>query len=108
VGVPTSTPVTPPLDSSPRELLEGRRIIEPPTAHACAWRIDPPDVRRLAALIDDAERMSAEPGDDLHPFVLWDPVAECDLWSGCQAVSASASWLKWDVRVQVLARQSVG
>ena len=70
VGVPASTPVTPPLDSSPRELLEVRRMIEPPAAHACAWRIEPGDVRRLTALIDDAELMSAAPpGDDLHPFV---------------------------------------
>jgi DNA-binding FadR family transcriptional regulator len=70
VGVPASTPVSPPLDSSPRELLEVRRIIEPSAAHACAWRIEPQDVRRLATLIDDAERVSAEPpGDDLHPFV---------------------------------------
>lgn len=70
VGVPASTPVTPPFDSSPRELLEVRRIIEPPAAHACAWRIEPRDVRRLAALIDDAERISAEPpSDGLRPFV---------------------------------------
>jgi GntR family uxuAB operon transcriptional repressor len=70
VGVPASTPVTPPLDSSPRELLDVRRIIEPPTAYACAWRVEPQDVRRLATLIDDAERLSAEPpGDGLHSFV---------------------------------------
>jgi DNA-binding FadR family transcriptional regulator len=70
VGVPASTPVTPGLDSSPRDLLEVRRVIEPHAAQVCAWRIEPPDVRRLAALIDDAERVSAAPpGDDLHPFV---------------------------------------
>lgn len=70
VGVPSGAPVTTPLDSSPRELLEVRRIIEPPAAHACAWRIEPHDVRRISALIDEAERLSAEPpGEGLHPFV---------------------------------------
>jgi GntR family uxuAB operon transcriptional repressor len=70
VGVPAALPVTPPLDSSPRELIEVRRIIEPPAAHACAWRIEAPDVRRLAALIDEAERISAgPPGDSLDSFV---------------------------------------
>lgn len=70
VGVPAVVPVTSPFDSSPRDLLEVRRIIEPPAVHACAWRIGPQDVRRLAALIDDAERMSAEPpSDGLTPFV---------------------------------------
>lgn len=70
VGVPSVTPVTPPLDSSPRDLLEVRRIIEPPAVHACAWRIEPHDVRRIAALIDEAERLSASlPGEGLHPFV---------------------------------------
>lgn len=69
VGVPTGTSPAP-LDSSPRELLEVRRIVEPPAAHACAWRIRPDDVRRLEALIDDAERVSADPpAGELHPFV---------------------------------------
>jgi GntR family uxuAB operon transcriptional repressor len=70
VGVPASMPVTPPIDFSPRELLEVRRIVEPPAAHACAWRIEAGDVRRLAALIGDAERMSADPpSDGLDSFV---------------------------------------
>lgn len=70
VGVPANTPVAPPLDSSPRDLLAVRRIIEPPAAHECAWRVSPGDVRRLAALIDEAERMSADlPEDGLQAFV---------------------------------------
>jgi DNA-binding FadR family transcriptional regulator len=70
VGVPAAASVAQAFDSSPRELLEVRRIIEPPAVHACAWRVGAHDVRRLAALIDDAERMSADPpGDGLHPFV---------------------------------------
>lgn len=70
VGVPASMPVTPAIDSSPRELLEVRRIVEPPAAHACAWRIEAGDVRRLAALIGDAERMAADPpGAGMDSFV---------------------------------------
>jgi DNA-binding FadR family transcriptional regulator len=70
VGVPSAALVAPPLDSSPRDLLEVRRIIDPPAVHASAWRIEPPDVRRLAALIDEAERLSDDPpGEGLHPFV---------------------------------------
>ncbi len=70
VGVPASTPVTPALDSSPRDLLEARRIVEPPVAQLSAWRIGPHDAGRLAALIDEAEQLSAAPpGDGLDPFV---------------------------------------
>ena len=68
VGVPA--PVSPALDSSPRELLAVRRIVEPPAAHACAWRIQPDEVLRLAELIDEAERISDDlPEDGMHPFV---------------------------------------
>jgi DNA-binding FadR family transcriptional regulator len=70
VGVPARTPVAPPLDSSPHDLLEARRIVEPPAAQLSAWRIGPQDVQRLAVLIDEAENMSAVPPDGcLHPFV---------------------------------------
>lgn len=58
------------LDSSPRDLIEARRIIEPQVARTCAWRIRPGDVRRLELLVDDAERMSADPPPEgLDPFV---------------------------------------
>lgn len=70
VGVPGGAQVTPPFDSSPRDLVEVRRIIEPPATHACAWRVNQADIQRLATLIDEAERMSADPpADGLLPFV---------------------------------------
>jgi hypothetical protein len=54
----------------------------------------PPVPGEVRALVEQLARQNPVPCQNLQ-----DPVAECDLWSGCQAVSASASWLKWDVRV---------
>jgi DNA-binding FadR family transcriptional regulator len=69
-GLSPSTPVTPRLDSSPRDLLEARRIVEPPAAQQSAWRIAGRDVQRLAVLIDEAENLSAAlPDGSPHAFV---------------------------------------
>lgn len=59
MGVFTGAQPVPPGDSSPRELLEARQIIEPSAARLAAQRVSPKDLRRLAALIDDAETTSA-------------------------------------------------
>lgn len=55
-------PVAPLIDSSPRQLLEARQIIEPSVVGLCAKHTYGDDVRRLERLIDDAEGESESPG----------------------------------------------
>lgn len=56
MGVHTGTVVPPTADSSPRELLAVRQIIEPSVARLCASQMRTSDVRRLERLVDDAAR----------------------------------------------------
>jgi DNA-binding FadR family transcriptional regulator len=59
-----------PLDASPRELLEVRRIVEPPAAQMCARRLGPGELRGLYALVDEAERIGVtETADGFDRFV---------------------------------------
>jgi DNA-binding FadR family transcriptional regulator len=58
LGVHSGHTVAPPADSSPRELLEVRQIIEPTVVQLCAQRIRRGDISRLVSLVDDAERES--------------------------------------------------
>ena len=68
--LPASMSPAPPLDASPRELLEVRRIVEPPAAQMCARRLGPGELRGLYALVDDAERISGgEARDGFDRFV---------------------------------------
>ena len=69
MGVPTASSPATPLDSSPRDLLAVRRIIEPSIAHACAWLIRPAELRALETLVADAEDASAAAEDNLDRFV---------------------------------------
>jgi GntR family transcriptional repressor for pyruvate dehydrogenase complex len=64
LGVPSANLVAPPVDSSPRELLHARQIIEPAVVQLCSLRIRPADVERLERLVDEAqaESESGEPG----------------------------------------------
>ena len=64
LGVPSANSVVPPVDSSPRELLHARQIIEPAVVQLCSLRIRTADVERLERLIDEAqaESDSAQPG----------------------------------------------
>lgn len=64
LGVPSANLVAPPVDSSPRELLHARQIIEPAVVQLCSMRIRAADVERLERLVDEAqaESESAEPG----------------------------------------------
>jgi DNA-binding FadR family transcriptional regulator len=64
LGVPSANSVAPPVDSSPRELLHARQIIEPAVVQLCSMRIRAADVKRLERLVDEAqaESESAEPG----------------------------------------------
>ena len=61
LGGRSGTLVAPPADSSPRQLLEVRQIIEPSVARLCAQRARKADIARLEQLIDDAGRES-DPG----------------------------------------------
>ena len=58
LGVPSANLVAPPVDSSPRELLHARQIIEPAVVHLCSLRIRPADVERLERLVDEAQAES--------------------------------------------------
>jgi DNA-binding FadR family transcriptional regulator len=58
MGVHPGLVVTPPAQSSPRELLEVRQIIEPSVARQCARNMHGDDLRRLKQLVDDAARES--------------------------------------------------
>jgi len=64
LGVPSANFVGPPVDSSPRELLHARQIIEPAVVQLCSMRIRADDVERLERLVDEAqaESESAAPG----------------------------------------------
>jgi DNA-binding FadR family transcriptional regulator len=64
LGVPSANSVAPPVDSSPRELLHARQIIEPAVVQLCSMRIRAADVVRLERLVDEAqaESESGEPG----------------------------------------------
>lgn len=53
-GTVPNTAVGPVRDSSPRELLEVRQILEPAMARLCARHAGAGDVRRVAQLIEDA------------------------------------------------------
>jgi GntR family uxuAB operon transcriptional repressor len=65
LGVHSGNAVAPPADSSPRQLLEVRQIIEPSVARLCAERARKADIRRLEQMIDDAGRES-KPGTPGH------------------------------------------
>lgn len=70
MGVHSGTVVAPPADSSPRELIEVRRTIEPTVARLCASHMRTGDVRRLQRLVDDAATESASlPAGTLDRFV---------------------------------------
>ena len=65
LGLRSGNVVAPPADSSPRQLLEVRQIIEPSVARLCAERARRADIARLEQLIDDAGKES-EPGTPGH------------------------------------------
>ena len=90
MGVHAGALAAPPVDSSPRELLEVRQVIEPPVASLCAGNIRGIGLRRLEDLLDAAERQSesevdgpgAEPAGT-HDFVSLSLAFHRELASHC-------------------------
>jgi DNA-binding FadR family transcriptional regulator len=70
MGVHSGTVVTPPADSSPRELIEVRQTVEPAVARLCAVNMRGEDIRRIGHLVDDAAGESQSlPTPGLDRFV---------------------------------------
>jgi DNA-binding FadR family transcriptional regulator len=69
-GAGASPTVTTPVDASPRDLLEVRRLVEPALARSCAGRIQRDQLTHLRRLIDQAHQLATRAGDDtLDEFV---------------------------------------
>jgi len=62
LGVPSANLVAPTVDSSPRELLHARQIIEPAVVQLCSMRIRAADLTRLERLVDQAQEESESAG----------------------------------------------
>jgi GntR family uxuAB operon transcriptional repressor len=70
MGIHSGAVVTPPADSSPRELIEVRQTIEPAVARLCAANMRNEDIHRISRLVDDAATESESlPTGSLDRFV---------------------------------------
>lgn len=70
VGLPGRAPAASQVDASPRELLEVRRLLEPPAAHLAAASIRRTEVHHLHGLLDEADVLAPlEDERDLDHFV---------------------------------------
>jgi len=70
MGIHSAAVVTPPADSSPRELIEVRQTVEPAVARLCAANIRRAELQRLRHLVSDAADMTESlPDEGLEQFV---------------------------------------
>jgi DNA-binding FadR family transcriptional regulator len=71
MGVHTGPSVSLPMDTSPRDLLEVRQLIEPAAARLCARATSPETLARLRAMVDDAEAFAgSDDPEGLDHFVI--------------------------------------
>ena len=63
-GVGSNLSISLPIDSSPRQLLEARQMLEPSVAHLCASRSTRNDLKSISKLLDEADNEIADPSPD--------------------------------------------
>lgn len=63
-GMGSNLSISLPVDSSPRQLLEVRKMLEPSIAHLCASRATRTDLNSISELLDQADHEITNPSQD--------------------------------------------
>ncbi len=70
MGLHSNSLISSSIDSSPKELLEVRQMIEPQVAGLCAMRASKQDIENIKKMINDAEEQSNDPHfENIEHFV---------------------------------------